>query len=1097
MSGIGRGELDARLAEFLPRVARGFERAGKLGHGPGQVPRETLEAVGRRLRLEDLRDAHRAVYELGHAFTVASSVLAPQVSFRGAMRDPFVAEVLLHVARLTAAGQLEEGARVIDEAIARVQHGDSPSPGALKRLAQAFSGRPTRHSELLLAQMRQRTMLRDAQGVADSLLARAALFHPDRPAWNQRFGHQMTLMAEDGTNDDINFLLHVAAAMARHGLESALTPDERGLAWTALAAPLITLADREPGPASLQAVLQALRQAVAECKATGQTQDLPLLEASLAEFSKRQPGPGEPPPHPIQAPAVQAPQAAPESRAARHFDVPAQAPRQAQPSVAPTQRPAPPTAPATEPREAQEARIQRVFADLHAQGHIGTGPRQVPPACALSLVRALTPHDLADPVRTACELTFSVSGAIGVLQRGNDDSPDPKLDATLRRVATLTADGQLQQAALAIDEVVVETEANKAQLDAQSYRNRRQGLLEASVRQADLLRDAKRAADAIEAQVALSGVDRPASSTPFRTHFNALYMQYLDKGYVHPLEVAIKMAELRYEAALTPREQGEAMLLLGKIQGARGEHARSTVQVNQGLHTLHRACEAFASQSLQSDWGEAKLHWSIALMTLGKLERDKPHLAHAESGLREAIQALELANDHTPARWGVAQFHLGQVLLVQDEREGGIARLREAIQAFQNALQVITQELAPEQFAETRHGLLAAERLLKKRSTAATPTQPPSRAARFIEVPPPPATEPGPAAPAAPAASPSLTELARQAQTLAGEAPSSRGATPRTLLWVVSGIAVLVAGMMVVARRGPSDNAPAASPVASTAPSPMPPLDKVLDAAPPPAPGLAPKPMPEAQPNPAAQEQRIPDMALIDSDCKRGFRHVGSACELVEVPANGRLDKSGHDWECKPGYRPAGNECAKPTSAARAPTEALTQAERERQGAEAQPKPKDEITARLDALHRDWRSIEASPGYFYYRAKTAGAAQGAWLDSPGATEAAQALLQYAQWAVPGTTLASLPGLSTEQLSRGRLKPLGRVTHVNRRLAFFIADFSSAPPPAEVLVRDDRSNTWHVLTAAKTEGTQASFSLPGQMQSAAIDEKTQLYAMEGG
>jgi len=670
----GHSKRDERLAEFLPLAVRGFEKAGKLGHGPGQVPRETLEALGRRLRLEDLRDERRAAHELGHAFTVARSVLAPHVDSSDAMRDPFVAEVLLHVARLTAAGQLEEGADVIAQALAQVQSGDSPSPGALKRLAQAFSGRPTRHSELLLAQMRQRILLHNAQGVADSLLARAALFHPERPAWSKGYGEQIHMMVRKGTEDDIVFLLHVAVAMARHKLSDSRKPAERSLAWMKLAAPLMTLANREPGPASLEAVLQALQQALAACKAAGQTRDLPLLEAALAEFGKRQPGRSEQPSSPTQAPAAQAPKVAPKSRAARYVDAPPQTPRQTQTGAAPT----------------------------------------------------------------------------------------------------------------------------------------------------------------------------PAAG---------------------------------------------------------------------------------------------------------------------------------------PA--------------------------------------------------------------------AATPAQPPSRARRLVDPPPAFVEEPRRPTPAAPAASHSLTELARQARALAGDTRSPQGARLKPSLRIGGVIGVLVVGTMVVAWLVPSSAPTPSSPVAATAP-PLPPPNTV----------------PNTEPAPAQP-------ALVRA-------------ERQAHPSNAESARA--DAQDKP--KPQKALGRQPTREA----QPVAEPDPEDQARQAKAQLRDEIAARLDTLHRDWRSIEASPGYFYFRTKTGAGAQSAWLDSPSAAEAAQALLQYAQWAVPGTTLASLPGLSADQLSRGRLKPIGRVTHINRRLLFFIADFPGSPP-SEVLLRNDLFGKWHLLTAAKVEGSKASFSIPEQMQTAVIDENTQLYAKE--
>ena len=46
-----------------------------------------------------------------------------------------------------------------------------------------------------------------------------------------------------------------------------------------------------------------------------------------------------------------------------------------------------------------------------------------------------------------------------------------------------------------------------------------------------------------------------------------------------------------------------------------------------------------------------------------------------------------------------------------------------------------------------------------------------------------------------------------------------------------------------------------------------------------------------------------------DWECKRGFRQVGNECESVRIPANAKIDYLGHDWECNRGFRQVGNEC--------------------------------------------------------------------------------------------------------------------------------------------------------------------------------------------
>lgn len=45
-------------------------------------------------------------------------------------------------------------------------------------------------------------------------------------------------------------------------------------------------------------------------------------------------------------------------------------------------------------------------------------------------------------------------------------------------------------------------------------------------------------------------------------------------------------------------------------------------------------------------------------------------------------------------------------------------------------------------------------------------------------------------------------------------------------------------------------------------------------------------------------------------ECNRGYRQVGDSCEVVQVPANARLDILGHDWECNRGFQQVRGACA-------------------------------------------------------------------------------------------------------------------------------------------------------------------------------------------
>ena len=52
-------------------------------------------------------------------------------------------------------------------------------------------------------------------------------------------------------------------------------------------------------------------------------------------------------------------------------------------------------------------------------------------------------------------------------------------------------------------------------------------------------------------------------------------------------------------------------------------------------------------------------------------------------------------------------------------------------------------------------------------------------------------------------------------------------------------------------------------------------------------------------------------------DCERSYKKGGGSCVAVEVPANAHVDYSGHDWKCDAGYRRQGGKlyCAERVAA--------------------------------------------------------------------------------------------------------------------------------------------------------------------------------------
>lgn len=325
-------------------------------------------------------------------------------------------------------------------------------------------------------------------------------------------------------------------------------------------------------------------------------------------------------------------------------------------------------------------------------------------------------------------------------------------------------------------------------------------------------------------------------------------------------------------------------------------------------------------------------------------------------------------------------------------------------------------------------------------------------------------------------------------------AESRAAESPRVQKWTISLIvAVCVLWFACSGDKKQPDTA-SAPPTSKTAdisiPPPTPPAARIN---PDPVRSVSQEPAPAA-PNVAVAENarnqqpegKSREVPLSDADCKRGFRFARSACVAVSIPANGKLDRSGHDWECMTGFRQIYDKCMSVTALANA------EPQRERPAVMSRTELMKAITNRLDALNSGWARVETSPGYFHFRAKSPEPIQITWLEAPSVSEASQALLRYAQWVQPGTTLESLPTVGSDHLFFGRLRPLGRVTHVNTRVGFFVVDFPGSPP-REVVVADDRPGRWHLVAAGTVEGKRASFPIPEQMQAAKLGNDTRVFA----
>ncbi|AXX99775.1 hypothetical protein BAR1_09920 [Profundibacter amoris] len=102
-------------------------------------------------------------------------------------------------------------------------------------------------------------------------------------------------------------------------------------------------------------------------------------------------------------------------------------------------------------------------------------------------------------------------------------------------------------------------------------------------------------------------------------------------------------------------------------------------------------------------WACLQNNLGTALATLGQRESGTARLLQAVDAFELALQ--ELTQDRVPLDWAATQNNLGNALLALGERESGTARLPQAVEAYELALQEWTQGRVPLDWATAQNNL--------------------------------------------------------------------------------------------------------------------------------------------------------------------------------------------------------------------------------------------------------------------------------------------------------------------------------------------------------------------------------------------------------
>jgi hypothetical protein len=219
-------------------VARLLERLqadGLIAAGTGALDPQALIALERRLRADEVQTVDGALKEIERAVDIASRVLAGDVEVEAAT-DAFVGDVLARVTDHTRAGDFDQAADALDDALAELERREAERHAALLRSRRA----------LLEAGVQQDLLRRDAFAVARRIEAIAALDAPEQPTRSPSYLTREARLLEEGDAQGVSLSLAVAVELIRRRLAAAADAVERRAAMRDLAAALVRLSRRDP-----------------------------------------------------------------------------------------------------------------------------------------------------------------------------------------------------------------------------------------------------------------------------------------------------------------------------------------------------------------------------------------------------------------------------------------------------------------------------------------------------------------------------------------------------------------------------------------------------------------------------------------------------------------------------------------------------------------------------------------------------------------------------------------------------------------------------------------------------------------------------------
>lgn len=330
--------------------------------------------------------------------------------------------------------------------------------------------------------------------------------------------------------------------------------------------------------------------------------------------------------------------------------------------------------------------ILSLVRELHA-----TRSTTVPEDTLIAMARKISPR-VANRDEALRALDAAADRVAAAMARGEAGSNiDAFVDAALREIASLTAEGRFGEAAGVADRSVEQAEAGLAQC------------LAAAIDAHLVNLDASGAARQIVRRLQL---DLAAGTDMFDAVMDeqaAWYERGRDVPSRLDLEVAVALADQGGRFAADDGQRGEALNTRGVALRVIAERYRSVRHCRDAVAALRAAIDLRPREVMPDDWSMSWMNLGNALSLLGDLTGSDRTLREGVDAYRQAL--LERDRSRNAVQWARCCYNLHGALIRIGAADRDAASLSESVSVLRDAVASLPVELAPVDHAGARHAL--------------------------------------------------------------------------------------------------------------------------------------------------------------------------------------------------------------------------------------------------------------------------------------------------------------------------------------------------------------------------------------------------------